>query len=192
MQDFGSLEGIYENLDQLKGKQLERIRDNKDSAFVSRLVATIVRDLDFPLDVESINFPSFDEDVVSKAFNAIRFNAHLKKVLALLDRNDPTRRQLDLGGDPVKHNEEALVLLDEALAAGERVGLSFEESDQISLFNASLTLAVSTSQGTAQLENEEALMALTRIIREGSFATLNVKRTVQYIYPPDTSLKAQI
>ncbi|MEG0505485.1 MAG: DNA polymerase, partial [Raoultibacter sp.] len=68
----------------------------------------------------------------------------------------------------------------------------FEESDQISLFNASLTLAVSTSQGTAQLENEEALMALTRIIREGSFATLNVKRTVQYIYPPDTSLKAQI
>ncbi|MDY3800225.1 MAG: 5'-3' exonuclease H3TH domain-containing protein, partial [Eggerthellaceae bacterium] len=58
LQRFGSMEGIYQNLDQLKGKQLENLQNNRDVAFLSRDVATIVRDLDFPLELESLSFPS--------------------------------------------------------------------------------------------------------------------------------------
>ena len=47
-------------------------------------VATIVRDLDFPLDIEDASFPSFDVDEVTAAFRAVRFNAHLTRVLKLV------------------------------------------------------------------------------------------------------------
>ena len=36
LQTYGSLEGIYEHVDDLKGKQKEKIVDNKDMAFLSR------------------------------------------------------------------------------------------------------------------------------------------------------------
>lgn len=83
LSQYGSMEGVYDNLDKLKGKQLENIRDNRDAAFLSRTIATIVRDLDFPLDVESVSFPSFSPERVAKAFGSIRFNAHLERLLKL-------------------------------------------------------------------------------------------------------------
>ncbi len=86
LQQYGSLEGLYENLDALKGKQLERIRDNKDAAFASREVATIVCDLDFPLDLEAAAFPSFEEEKVVEAFQKIQFNTHLGRVLKLVGK----------------------------------------------------------------------------------------------------------
>ena len=69
LQNFGSIDGIYENLDKLKGKQLQNISENKEAAFTSRRVATIVRDLDFELDIEGAAFPSFDEESVIEAFS---------------------------------------------------------------------------------------------------------------------------
>ena len=84
LQAYGSLEGIYEHVDELKGKQKEKIVENKDMAFLSREVATIVRDLDFPLDLEGCSFPSFDPDAVTEAFRKVRFNAHLNRVLKLV------------------------------------------------------------------------------------------------------------
>lgn len=189
LQQYGSLEEVYANLDKFRGKQLENLRDNEDAAFASRKVATIVRDLDFPLDLEAVSFPSFDEAKVSEAFGALRFNAHLKKVLALAGGG---RSQVDLSWEPITRGGEALVLVDEALRAGERVGVAFEESDQASLFDAGLTLAVGTSGGTALFEQDDALAVFARIVREGSFAALDVKKTVQYVYPADTSAKGLV
>ena len=59
LQNFGSIDGIYENLDKLKGKQLQNISENKEAAFTSRRVATIVRDLDFELDIEGARVSFF-------------------------------------------------------------------------------------------------------------------------------------
>ena len=66
--------------------QAERIRDNRDAAFASREVATIVRDLDFPLDLEAAAFPSFEEEKVVEAFRKIQFNTHLGRVLKLVGK----------------------------------------------------------------------------------------------------------
>lgn len=190
LQQYGSLENVYENLDKFKGKQLENLSNNKDAAFASRRVATIVRDLDFPLDLEGVSFPSFDEGKVAEAFGALRFNAHLKKVLSLA--GGAGRNQAALSWEPIARTAAAEKLVDEALAAGERVGIAFEESEQVSLFDAGLMLAVATSKGTALFEQDDALSALARIVREGAFAALDVKKTVQRIYPADTSAAALV
>ncbi|MFR7404222.1 MAG: 5'-3' exonuclease H3TH domain-containing protein [Coriobacteriaceae bacterium] len=60
--------GIYEHVGELKGKQKENIENNRETAFLSREIATIVTDLDFPLDLESVSFPAFDAADVEEAF----------------------------------------------------------------------------------------------------------------------------
>ncbi len=48
--EFGSIDGIYQNTDKLKGKQKERIIENEEQVRLSRVLATII--LDVPVDFE--------------------------------------------------------------------------------------------------------------------------------------------
>lgn len=49
LNQFGSLEGVYDNLEAVSGKKLkERLTENKDLAFLSRELATIKTDMDLP------------------------------------------------------------------------------------------------------------------------------------------------
>ena len=188
---YGSIDGIYENLDKLKGKQLQNLQENKGAAYISRRVATIVRDLDFPLDIEDASFPSFDVDEVTAAFRAVRFNAHLARVLKLVGE-EPAKQVAPLEWEPVLAGGDALRLIDEACEKGARVGVSFVAPEQESLFSSGIRLAVNTEEGTALLADDEGLSAFARIVRDCPFATLDVKAELHRVYPADTSLPALV
>ena len=66
LQNYGSIDGIYDNLDKLKGKQLQNLTEHKEDAYTSRRVATIVRDVEFDLDLEGVKFPDFDSAKVAE------------------------------------------------------------------------------------------------------------------------------
>ena len=191
LQAYGSLEGIYEHIDDLKGKQKEKMVDNKEMAFLSREVATIVCDLDFPLDLEGCAFPSFDSEKVTEAFKAVQFNAHLNRVLKLVGK-EPEKKAAPLVVDPVVAGADAQALVDAAIERGETVGVAFFEPEQVSLFNAGLHCAVNTSEGTALFEDDEGLAAFARIVRDGSFSALDVKREIHRVYPADTAEAALV
>lgn len=185
LQAYGSLEGIYDNVDDLKGKQKENIVGNKDAAFASRKVATIVCDLDFPLDLEACQFPSFDSEVVSEAFKKIQFNAHLSRVLKLVGK-ELEKKVAPLVLDPVVEGSAAHALVDEAIARNEMLGVSFAEPVQSSLFSADLHCAIATSEGIALFQDDEGLRAFARVVQGGSFAALDVKHELHRIYSVNT------
>ena len=191
LQQFGTLEGIYDNLDALKGKQLERIRDNREAAFASRKVATIVRDLDFSLDLENCAFPAFDEAKVTEAFKGVRFNAHLRRVLKLVGK-EVEKTFAPLAWEPVVRGDEACALLDAAIDAGDTVGVAVAQPEQASLFSSGAVVAVCTAKGTALFEEDEALPMLARIVRECPFSALDVKQTVHRVYPVDSGEEAYV
>lgn len=191
LQAYGSLEGLYEHVDELKGKQKENIVGNKDAAFASREVATIICDLDFPLDLEGCSFPTFDPEVVTEAFEKVQFNAHLSRVLKLVGK-ELEKKAAPLAVEPLVTGAEAQALVSAALERNETVGVAFVEPVQVSLFNAGLHCAVGTSEGTALFEDEEGLAMFARIVKEGSFATLDVKRDIHRIYPTDTAQAALV
>ena len=64
LSDFGSVDGVYQNLDKLKGKLLEKLENGKDSAYMSKKLATIKTDceIDFLLDDCKVSFP-YSQDV---------------------------------------------------------------------------------------------------------------------------------
>ena len=191
LQRFGSMQGIYDNLDQLKGKQLENLRDNRDAALLSRRIATIVTDLDFPLDLEGAAFPSFEPEVVSEAFGKYALSSSLSRVLKLVGA-EASRPSAALAIEPVCEGDRGEALVDAALAAGELIGVSFVEPDQASLFDPGITGAFSTSRGTALLAGDEALGLFARVVAEGRFAALDVKESLHRIFPRDSSEDALV
>ncbi|MDR2715945.1 MAG: DNA polymerase I, partial [Coriobacteriaceae bacterium] len=192
LQSFGSLEGVYDNIDKLKGRQQVNVRNNKEAAFVSRMVATIRTDLDFPLDLEDISFPSFSKEAVQEAFGKLRFTAHLGKVLGLIGATQE-RAQAKLAAEPlVADPAQADAFVTEALAAGTGLGVAWGQAAQASLFDTGLHLAVNTDKGTALFEGDHARQAFARIVREGSFAAIDVKRSLKQVYPADTAEPALI
>ena len=191
LQAYGSLEGIYEHIDELKGKQKEHLVNEKQTAFDSRLVATIIRDVDFELDLEGVHFPSFDAQEVTEAFQKQGINVHLKRVLALVGE-EPVRKTATISAEPLLRGEEAAALVDGAIERDEQLGLAVAEPAQASLFDAGITLAVNAPEGTALLEGDAAAAALARILREGRFAALDVKKTLHCVYPADTSQPALV
>lgn len=183
LQAYGNLEGIYANLDKFKGKQLENLTNYKDDAFLSRQVATIVRDADFELDLESISFPNFNVEQVTEAFTDVRMMAHLAKILKL---QGSEAASIDLGSwDNFIEGDEAKAAIE--LPAEGYVPVAWALDPQASLFGDGLTLAVNLEDSTALFHNEEAKEALAFLVREREIATADAKSLLQVVFPADTA-----
>lgn len=183
LQAYGNLEGIYANLDKFKGKQLENLTNYKDDAFLSRQVATIVRDADFELDLESISFPNFNVEQVTEAFTDVRMMAHLAKILKL---QGSEAASIDLGSwDNFIEGDEAKAAIE--LPAEGYVPVAWALDPQASLFGDGLTLAVNLGGSTALFHNEEAKEALAFLVREREIATADAKSLLQVVFPADTA-----
>ena len=76
---YGTLENVYDHIDEIKGKLREKLEDCKDSAFMSKTLATIKLDVDIPLteDDMAFRFP-FPSDA-KNLFLELEFKNLLKK-----------------------------------------------------------------------------------------------------------------
>ena len=73
LQQYGDLDTIYENLDQIKTRPRNRLIAERDMAYLSRELATIMRDLDIELDLESCIGQDFELKPVDEVFSALEF-----------------------------------------------------------------------------------------------------------------------
>ncbi len=205
---FGTMEGVYENLDKLKGKQLENIRDNRELAFLSRQIATIVTDLDFELDVDEVSWPSFDVQSVTESFGAIRFSAHLDKLLKLAGETSPGASSPALEVLEACEGPEAQALAEKALSSGKRIAVAVSKPAQESLFgnDTMVAFAVDLEDGPGEqadesagagmsvgyVEGDEAVDLLARIVRESPFAAHDAKAVIHQVYPRDSAQEAAV
>lgn len=79
VQKYGSLENIYANLQDFKGKQLEKIENGKDSAYLSRTLATINTLVEIPIKIEDATFSFPFDDKVKRMLTDLEFRGILKR-----------------------------------------------------------------------------------------------------------------
>lgn len=195
LQAYGDLEGIYDNLDKFKGKQLENLVTHKDDAFLSRQVATIVRDADIDIDLERVSFPDFDPQTVSEAFTEVRFMAHLNKVLAFAgsDAVKSASNEAIEGWDEIVEGDEALALVGAALDKGEELFLAWDEEEQASLFDEGIRVALRAQGPTAYLDGDAALEVIAAVVKRASrFIVADAKGLMSCAFPPDSGKEAHI
>jgi DNA polymerase-1 len=83
LQQFGSLDGIYEHLDEVKGKLRDRLAEHRESAFMSREVGRILCDLPVELGIEEARTGRYDRRAVAQRFRELEFRS-------LIDRLPPS------------------------------------------------------------------------------------------------------
>src|SRR6476469_1476678 len=82
IQQFGSLEGVYENLDQIKrAAQRKSLEDNRDKAFLSRDLAKIKCDLQLDTDFEALTLDDPDRAKLHDVFSRLEFASLMQEYL---------------------------------------------------------------------------------------------------------------
>jgi len=80
LHEYGTVENLYQNLDKLpKNKLREKIENGKDSAFLSKQLATIECDLPLAQGLDDVTFEGFDVDKLKEMFEKYRFKSLLKR-----------------------------------------------------------------------------------------------------------------
>lgn len=80
LHDYPTIEELYEHIDDLpKNKLHEKLVNGKESAFLSKDLATIEVDMPLKEDVASFSFAGFDMDGVRSMSEKYRFNSFLKR-----------------------------------------------------------------------------------------------------------------
>jgi len=76
LNDFGDLEGIFANLDKIKGKKLpSALAEHQQAVFDGFTVATLRRDLEVPLPVEALRMGTVDPEAVRRLFATLEFRS---------------------------------------------------------------------------------------------------------------------
>jgi len=85
VQQFGSLEGVIDNVEQLKGKQKENVIAFAEQGRLSKMLATIITDAPVELDHDALHLDPPDKDKVLEVFSELEFKTLATRVLAPAD-----------------------------------------------------------------------------------------------------------
>ncbi|WP_069649200.1 DNA polymerase I [Caloranaerobacter ferrireducens] len=81
IKEFGSLEEIYENLENISGKKLkERLIENRLQAFMSKKLAKIITEVPISIDLEELKKREPDYDELIDLYKKLEFNSLLSRI----------------------------------------------------------------------------------------------------------------
>ena len=83
LEQYGSLESVYEHLDQVQARFRSKLEAGRDLAFLSRQLATIVRDAPVQLDLDACRIRSFDRERLMDLFRQLEFRTLARRLLEL-------------------------------------------------------------------------------------------------------------
>lgn len=81
LKQYGSMEGMYEHAEEIKGKLGEKIRDNQEQALLSKKLARIIIDAPIQFEAEDFQKDPVDEEKIAALFEELEFRTLSKRVL---------------------------------------------------------------------------------------------------------------
>lgn len=81
--EFGSIENLLNSTEQLKGALKKKVEENKELISLSRILATIRKDVPITLDMENLKIAKPNEEELRKLFEELEFSKLLNKVLGV-------------------------------------------------------------------------------------------------------------
>jgi len=79
LQEYGSLDGVYENIDLIKGSVHDKLVTDKDNAYMSYDIATIYKEVPIDTNFENIRYTGETTEELIEIFNDLDFHSFLKK-----------------------------------------------------------------------------------------------------------------
>ena len=139
LKEFGTLEGVYENIDQIKGDKLKvNLFENRDEAFLSKELATIKCCVPIDLNLEECLYQKPNYNELLSLLKELEFNslvgkfleemgpdtseslterAEPKEFISKYDSKEPISLILELGGDKTNPQFVSAIMVQAGLAA---------------------------------------------------------------------------
>lgn len=80
LSDYESLDNLYNHIDDIKGKNKEKLLEDKDNAYLSYELATIYRDVPINTDLETIKVNGINKEMYTEILKDLEFYSLLKKL----------------------------------------------------------------------------------------------------------------
>ena len=85
---YGGLEGVLENLDAIKGKVGDALREHVDSVRRNRRLNRLHTDLDLPVGLEALELEHPNRDAIEDLFDSLQFNTLRKRLFDLFGEDE--------------------------------------------------------------------------------------------------------
>ena len=116
LQEYGSLDGVYANIDKITGATKTKLEQGKELAYISRDLARIKFDAPLDFDPKATCLADFDpQDVVDK-LKALQFNSLIVKFRKLFPNTTTASKVVNISSDQARAIKEASVHDDEKQA----------------------------------------------------------------------------
>ena len=79
LQEYGSLDGVYKNIDNIKGATQTKLINDKENAYMSYDIATIYKEVPIDTDIEKLTYAKEDTEELINIYNDLGFYSFLKK-----------------------------------------------------------------------------------------------------------------
>lgn len=90
IEQFGCIENLLENTDQLKGSLKENVENNKETIIFSKFLATIKTDIEIDFDEEDFKVVKRNEEKVIPIFERLEFRSWINRISATSRYNEKT------------------------------------------------------------------------------------------------------
>lgn len=80
LHQYGTIEGLQEHQDEIKGKMGEKIRAGMEDALMSKKVATILRDIPMDVDLEKATYQGYDYETLKSFYEKYDMNSLIKSM----------------------------------------------------------------------------------------------------------------
>ena len=203
---YGNLEGLYEHIDEIKGKRKEKLIENKENAFLSRKLATVYRDIEIEYDKNKLKLENKDLNKLLEVYRAMEFKKFAAAIENQLkksadssvssEKNDTEENSLfgGVANHPNRNNENVnseetlkgnlTEITGEVIEWNEAVKVLLEMDNEIALFGNEFGFAVCDSSKNIVLLNEEkadgdAVEEIYRILSSKKITAYNVKEYIK-------------
>ncbi|MFA7273718.1 MAG: DNA polymerase I [Crocinitomicaceae bacterium] len=125
IKDYGSMENLFKNTADLKGKMKENVENFQEQGLLSKMLATIIIDVPVPFDPIDLRLDEPDKEAVLKIFTELEFRNLAKRVIGeeivVTAAGNSEDGQLDLFG------QQSLVVNQEPMTTAELKTIATEK-----------------------------------------------------------------
>ena len=79
LHEYKTLDGIYENIENIKGKIKEKLINDKENAYKSYHLATIIKEVPMEISIEDTKYQKEDKEKLKQIYEDLEFYSFLKK-----------------------------------------------------------------------------------------------------------------
>ena len=108
IKEFGSIDNLVANTEQLKGAMKKKVEENKEKILFSKFLATIKTDVPMELNLDDLKIQEPNEEELRKIFEELEFKTLIDRVLKKTQKTQKKAdSQLDLFAEFATKNEES-------------------------------------------------------------------------------------